>query len=199
MSTSGMAAVISAASVAFSRARAMLYDDRDHARERSMSVAEAKAWSASLPVGETIPVLDLGPYRAGQPGALEALGAELRHACETVGFYFLADHGVPQDLIERVFAEVARFHAQPLDAKQALKIDHHNIGYMGMGASVTRSSQVNVNTKPNLNEAFFVKRDRRPDDPAVLAGTRFKRLNQWPQDLPGFRETIVAYCDALER
>jgi isopenicillin N synthase-like dioxygenase len=181
----------------------MAYDGatmiRDRAGDGAMSVAAAKAWSAERPAGETIPVLDLGPYRAGQPGAREALGAELRHACETVGFYFLADHGVPQDLIDRVFAEVARFHAQPLEAKTALKIDHHNIGYMGMGASVTRSSQVNINTKPNLNEAFFVKRDRTPDDPAVRAGQRFKGLNQWPKDLPGFRETIVAYCDALER
>ena len=163
-----------------------------------MDVAEAKAWSASAPAGETIPVLDLGPYRAGEPGALAQLGAELRHACENVGFYFLANHGVPQDLIDRVFAEVARFHALPLADKQALKIDRHNIGYMGLGASVTRSSQVNVNTRPNLNEAFFVKRDRTPDDPAVIAGKRFKGLNQWPGNLPGFREAIVAYCNALE-
>jgi isopenicillin N synthase-like dioxygenase len=163
-----------------------------------MSLAAAKAWSASVPADETIPVLDLAAYRAGEPGALAAVAAELRHACEHVGFYFLANHGVPQDLTDRVFAEVARFHAMPLDAKRALKIDHHNIGYMGMGASVTRSSQVNVNTKPNLNEAFFVKRDRAPDDPGVIAGTRFKGLNQWPQDLPGFREIIVAYCAALE-
>ncbi len=163
-----------------------------------MDGAEAKAGRASTPDGAAIPVLDLGPYRAGAPGALAALGAELRHACETVGFYFLANHGVPRALVERVFAEVARFHALPLDAKRALKIDHHNIGYMGMGASVTRSSQVAINTKPNLNEAFFVKRDRTPDDPAVIAGKRFKGLNQWPRNLPGFREVIVAYCDALE-
>ena len=163
-----------------------------------MSVAAAKAWSASMPADETIPVLDLGAYRAGEPGALEQVAAELRHACEHVGFYFLANHGVPQDLIDRTFAEVARFHAMPLAEKVALKIDHHNIGYMGMGKSVTRSSQVNVNTKPNLNEAFFVKRDRTPDDPDVIAGTRFKGLNQWPANLPGFREVIVAYCRAVE-
>jgi isopenicillin N synthase-like dioxygenase len=125
-----------------------------------MDVAEAAAPSRSA--GATIPVLDLADYRAGVPGALAKLGAELRHACEEVGFYFLAGHGIPQDLIDRVFAEVARFHGLPLESKLALKIDHHNIGYMTMGASVTRSSQVNVNTKPNLNEAFFVKRERAP-------------------------------------
>jgi isopenicillin N synthase-like dioxygenase len=148
--------------------------------------------------GEVIPVLDLGPYRAGEAGALERLAAELRHACENIGFYFLTNHGVDQALIDTVFAEVARFHAMPLDEKLKLKIDYHNVGYMGMGASVTRSSQVNVNTKPNMNEAFFVKRDRTPDDPDVIAGKRFRSLNQWPADLPGFRPVIVAYCDAME-
>jgi isopenicillin N synthase-like dioxygenase len=161
-----------------------------------MSVVEAAPRSRTA--GTTIPVLDLGPTLAGAPGARAALGAELRRACEEVGFYFLSGHGIPQALIDRVFAEVARFHAQPLEAKRALKIDHHNIGYMAMGGSVTRSSQVNVNTKPNLNEAFFVKRERNPDDPAVKSGARFKGMNQWPADLPGFRETIVDYCDAME-
>lgn len=158
----------------------------------------AAARVPAVPADETIPVLDLGPYRAGQPGALAALGTELRQACETVGFYFIANHGVPQPLIDRVFTEVARFHAQPLEAKLALKINEHNIGYMPIKASVTRSSRVNLNTKPNLNEAYFVKRDRTPDDPDVVAGKRFKGLNQWPSDLPGFREQITAYCRALE-
>ncbi|MEJ0071415.1 MAG: 2-oxoglutarate and iron-dependent oxygenase domain-containing protein [Pseudomonadota bacterium] len=164
-----------------------------------MSVAQATMRVDQARADETIPVLDLGPYRAGRPGALAALAAELRQACEQVGFYFLANHGVPQSLIDRVFGEVARFHAQPLDAKRALKIDHHNIGYMAMAASVTRTSQVNVNTKPNLNEAFFVKRERTQDDPDVIAGTRFKGMNRWPADLPGFRAVIVQYCEALEQ
>jgi isopenicillin N synthase-like dioxygenase len=162
-----------------------------------MSVAQAKPRREAA--DQTIPVLDLAPYRAGAPGALTALAAALRQACEEVGFYVLTGHGVPQDLIDLVFAEVARFHAQPLEAKRALKIDHHNIGYMALGASVTRSSQVNLNTKPNLNEAFFVKRERAPDDPDVIAGTRFKGMNQWPANLPGFRDVIVRYCEALER
>jgi len=47
-------------------------------------------------VDAAIPILDLGPYLAGVPGADLRLAAELRRACETVGFYFITDHGVPQ-------------------------------------------------------------------------------------------------------
>jgi isopenicillin N synthase-like dioxygenase len=40
-----------------------------------------------------LPVLDVGPYLAGEAGALESLAAELRQACEGVGFYFLENTG----------------------------------------------------------------------------------------------------------
>ena len=64
----------------------------------------------------TIPVIDLGPYFAGSPGALEAAAAELRDALEKIGFFIIINHGVPQDLIDGTFAEAKRFHDQPLDA-----------------------------------------------------------------------------------
>ncbi len=150
-------------------------------------------------VGEEIPILDLGPYLAGEPGALERLGAELRHAFQEIGFYFIRNHGVPQHLVDTVFEAAARFHAQPMDAKAALKINEHNIGYLGMRGSTTRHSKLNANNKPNLNEAFFVKRDLPPDHPDIVANKRFRGANQWPVGLSGFREAVVAYCEAMER
>jgi isopenicillin N synthase-like dioxygenase len=143
-----------------------------------------------------IPILDLGPTRREERGAAERFARDLRMASEEVGFYFLIGHGVDWELVRRTFAEAARFHAQPLLAKQALAIDRHNIGYMGLGKSITRSSAVNANTRPNLNEAVFFKRDRGSDDPRVLAGTRFCGMNRWPEGLSGFRETILAYMAA---
>jgi isopenicillin N synthase-like dioxygenase len=55
-----------------------------------------------------------------------------------------------------------------------------------------------VNDKPDLNEAFFVKRERGPEDPLARAGRRFAGPNQWPAALPGFRETVLAYTDAVD-
>ena len=42
-------------------------------------------------------------------------------------------------------------------------------------------------------------RDLPADHPDVLADRRFRSANRWPAELPGFRETVVAYCDTLER
>jgi isopenicillin N synthase-like dioxygenase len=148
--------------------------------------------------GEEIPVIDIADFLAGKAGALERCAAELRHAYEDIGFWFVAGHRVPQDLVDRVFAEVARFHAQPMADKLALKIDRHNIGYLAMGAATTRHSTLNRNNKPNRNEAYFVKRDLPAEHPDVVSGKQFRGTNQWPAKLPGFRETIVAYTAAME-
>src|SRR5262249_24808107 len=56
----------------------------------------------------------------------------------------------------------------------------------------------NANDKPDLNEAFFCKRERGPDDPLVRAGRRFAGPNQWPVNLPGFRDAVLASTDAVD-
>jgi isopenicillin N synthase-like dioxygenase len=145
-----------------------------------------------------IPVVDLGPYLAGRPGALQRVADEIGGALETIGFFLLVNHGVDRALIDRTFAEARRFHAQPMAAKLALRMNEHNNGYMTMGRYAVWTSEVNANDKPDLNEAFFTKRERSADDPLVRAGRRFAGPNRWPEDLPGFRETVLAYTDAVD-
>ena len=146
-----------------------------------------------------IPVLDLGPYLRGESGAREALGLALRHAFEEVGFYFVVNHGVPQTLIDAAFEAARRFHDQPLDDKLALRMNPDNVGYMPFRTSVTRHSPLNANNQPNRVEAYFTKREPPPGHLDQQSGRVFRGPNQWPADLPGFRETVLAYCDALDR
>ena len=147
---------------------------------------------------ETIPVIDLGPYLAGQPGALDRAAKELRHALTEIGFYFIVNHGVPAAKIAATFEQVKRFHALPVERKLALKIDPNSTGYLPMRGNTLRTSTVQAGTKPNLNEAFFVKREMPADHPDVLAGRRYRGQNRWPDGLPGFREIVVDYCNTME-
>lgn len=147
---------------------------------------------------QTIPVLDLGPLAAGQPGALDALGEQLRRAFTEVGFYFVRNHGIPQSLLDATFTEAERFHAQPLDAKLAMRINEHNIGYMPLRGATTRVNAVGDVALPNANEAVFFKRDLPADHPDVVANVRFRGPNQWPAGLPGFREQVLKAMDAFE-
>src|SRR5471030_895192 len=144
-----------------------------------------------------IPVIDFGPYFAGEPGALDLLAEQLRDACENIGFLYALNHGVPQALIDRGFAASRRFHALPLEEKLKLKLNENNIGYMPMNASVQGASTVHKATKPNQNESFFVSHDRGADHPDVIAGKTLRGRNQWPDGLPGFRYDVMAYHDSL--
>jgi len=150
-------------------------------------------------VAGPIPVIDLGPYLAGAPNAVERTAAELRHALTKIGFYFIVNHGISPDLVRETFRQTARFHAQPLAKKLEVKLDRHNVGYLPMKGDTLRNSTVAAVTKANLNEALFVARDLPPDHPEVAASRRFRSANRWPAELPGFRETVVEYCGALER
>lgn len=147
---------------------------------------------------DEIPVIDLADYLAGKPGAREAAASQLRHAFEEIGFYFITNHGVAQALIDDTFDAARAFHALPLDDKLAIKLNEFNIGYLPMRGGTTRHSQLTKNNKPNVNEAFFAARELPDDDPDLKAAKPFRCANKWPADLPGFRETCLAYMDALE-
>ena len=153
-----------------------------------------------LSVRTEIPVLDVAAYLAGEPGALEAAAAELRFALENIGFFYLAGHGVPQELLDRIFAETKRFHALPLDEKMKLRLNRSNNGYMPLRGHAQRHTTLNKTPpKPNENESFFAKRERDPNDPDVIAGKDLRDPNQWPDNLPGFKETVLEYQDVMRR
>jgi isopenicillin N synthase-like dioxygenase len=154
--------------------------------------------SAPAALDTSIPILDLAAYLAGEPGSLDTVAAELRAALEGIGFFIIVNHGVPSELIALTFAQAKRFHDQPVPAKMALRMNEHNNGYMAMGRYAVWTSELNDNTKADLNEAFFVKRERLPSDPMAMAGRRFAGPNRWPDDLPGFREALIAYTDAVD-
>jgi isopenicillin N synthase-like dioxygenase len=144
-----------------------------------------------------IPVIDFAPVFAGAPGALQRAATEVGRACEHVGFFYAAGHGVDESLIDRAFAASRRFHALPLEEKLKLRLNENNIGYLPINASVQGASTVHKATRPNQNESFFVSHDRGPDHPDVVAGIPLRGRNQWPESLPDIRADMMAYFDAL--
>ena len=147
-----------------------------------------------------IPIIDVGAMLSGQPEALAAVARQVHDALTQVGFFVVTGHDVPRALIDRTFAEAQRFHALPMARKLALKMNEHNNGYMAMGRYAVWTSEVNRNDKPDLNEAFFIKRERGADDPLLRSGRQFVGPNVWPDEaeLPGFRAHVLDYVDAMD-
>ena len=146
----------------------------------------------------TIPVLDVGPYLAGATDARERLAGLLREACESVGFYYLVNHGVSQDLIDLAFEEARRFHALPEAVKLAVRQGEHYVGYVPPGGIRINAGGGfdNKANRADLHVAYHINLDFPRDHPAVRAGRRFHIPQPWPDGLPGFRENIMAYYRA---
>jgi isopenicillin N synthase-like dioxygenase len=148
------------------------------------------------------PLIDLGDYVEGEAGSRQSSARQLRHALENFGFLMVVNHGVPAELINGIAEQARRFHALPFCEKINLGTKRgRGAGFTGClpsGEYVIRTSRVNDNNQPDINAAFFMDRERAPDDPEVLAGKLFRELNKWPADLPGFREFLPRYWETIE-
>ena len=144
-----------------------------------------------------IPLLDIGPYLAGEPGARAALGRAVEKTCRDTGFLVIANHGIDQSLIDGAFAAAAMFFDLPLQRKLELKVGDLNIGYLPYGAQIVRTSKVHVNTQPNLSESFYILNDLSADDPRIVSGDPLYGLNKWPAELPEFKAATLAYINAM--
>jgi isopenicillin N synthase-like dioxygenase len=146
----------------------------------------------------SIPVIDFASAFRGEAGGLDAAVAKVRHACEHVGFFYMAGHGVPQPVIDAAFQAAREFHAMPLEDKMRLKINENNIGYLPVNQSMQRASTVHRNTRPNYNESFFISHDRRADHADVIVGKPLRGRNQWPEGHERMRAAMLGYFKALE-
>jgi isopenicillin N synthase-like dioxygenase len=152
---------------------------------------------------EEIPTLDMTHYLSGQPGGCETVADQLRDISKTVGFFYLKGHGIPQNLIDRVFAESRRFHALPIKIKQAIPYfdtGGFKSGYQPCFKDDYQRTNINIisNAKPNLVAKFAINREGGSGGLSMLEEERRARVNMWPENLPGFKETLLAYHASIE-
>ena len=142
-----------------------------------------------------IPVIALSGLRSGNRADLARIGAEIGRAARGLGFFSVAEHGVPQDLIDTVFAQSRTFFALPAERKEALSVANSASyrGYVRYG-----EEKLEPGLAGDIKECFNAGPDLAADDPDVLAGKPFHAVNQWP-DLPGFGLALRAFhASALE-
>ena len=163
-----------------------------------MNIFKAMAVRSVEEATRSIPVIDFGPAFRGDPGALDAVAVQVRHACEHVGFFYMAGHGVPQEIVDAAFDAAREFHSMPLEDKLKLNINENNIGYLPVNQSMQRASTVHKNTRPNYNESYFISHDRGADHPDVIAGKPLRGRNQWPEGHEAMRDAMKRYFKALE-
>jgi isopenicillin N synthase-like dioxygenase len=155
-----------------------------------MSDSAAARKSADL---QSLPIIDFGPFLSGKSIERAAVAAEIGAACGDVGFFYIKNHGVPADLINRIDRQARAFFALPLDKKMAIPATREH--YRGYVAS--RALGRGQYGKPDLFEGFKMQLDLGPDDPDVRAKKPLHQPNKWPADLPDFRATANEYWAAM--
>jgi len=145
-----------------------------------------------------IPVIDFAPaFAPGSPG-LEDVARQVKRASESVGFFYLAGHGVPDVVVDAAFAASRELHALPEPERLRLKLNENNIGYLAVNQSIQGASTIHKATRPNYNESFFISHDRGADHPDVIAGVPLRGRNQWPEGHERTRAAMVTYFETLE-
>ncbi len=144
-----------------------------------------------------VPILDIGPYLAGAEGAAHELAANIRFIQETIGFYVIVNHGLDRAIIDAAYAALERYFALPTEEKMRRPFGEQSVGYIAPRHTRYVTSTLNDNTKRDLNETLALAYDRPDDHPYLQRGLRFVGPNPWPENLPGFREPIVAFQRAI--
>lgn len=148
-----------------------------------------------------IPVIDFGPFLNGSIEDQKRVADEISHACRNIGVYYLKNHSISQDLLNRTFDEVKRFFQLPMEEKKKLTKDwtRAEIGYTPPFEELV----VNI---PDYKEVFDFMRELPPNDEYLqMEGADHYRGNQWPETLPSLRAVLydeyvnsaVALCDSI--
>ena len=141
--------------------------------------------------GETIPIIDLAPFLAGEAGAAHTAAREMRDALERIGFFFIINHGVPKALRDKMVEETARFYELPLEQKMILKVNDEGNGYVPTRGELLKTSPYYTGErKPDVSECYLLQRDW---------GTGHRPTqNQWPENTSDFRPTVMEFFEAAE-
>ncbi|PPR12060.1 MAG: 2-oxoglutarate-dependent ethylene/succinate-forming enzyme [Alphaproteobacteria bacterium MarineAlpha11_Bin1] len=139
---------------------------------------------------DVLPIIDITSLRSGDKWARNAVASEIRSACLDLGFMYIVGHGVDPELRAEVFAQSARFFAQPRDLKLVtdMKLSPHNRGYEPLGAQTLEDG-----ARPDLKEGFYIGEEIPMDHPRLQNGSFNLGPNQWPEGLPGFEVTMMNY------
>ncbi|AHH96244.1 isopenicillin N synthase family oxygenase [Kutzneria viridogrisea] len=134
----------------------------------------------------TLPVIDLTRPHSG----------ELLEAAHDIGFFYVAGHGVPEELVTGIFEQSRRLFALPPDRLRAIENlrsaqfrGYTRVGTEHTGGSADWREQLDVGPE---REALRLG----PQDPRYLG---LIGPNQWPTELPELRTTTLAWQAEAQR
>ncbi|KAK8140114.1 hypothetical protein PG984_000180 [Apiospora sp. TS-2023a] len=146
----------------------------------------------------SIPTVDLADLDNGSPEARQRIAREISDACRKCGFFYIKNHGVPEDVVRQTFALLQRFFALDHEAKMEAHVQKNPAirGYEPM-----METNLDPRTKGDIKEAFTMgdcylepeqdytgKTGKSGPPPHVT-----QPQNIWPPQAPWWREGLYDY------
>jgi isopenicillin N synthase-like dioxygenase len=139
---------------------------------------------------ESVPIIDIAPYRTGAEARKRAVAAQIGEACRDIGFLVIAGHGVSPGLIDAVDDVSRAFFDLPLAEKMRIARPAPDVtrGIIPIeGESVARSR--GEYAPGDLNESLMIGPVDMGDDEYYrrpAAGKHFYP-KLWPERRPALR------------
>ncbi|NJK31556.1 MAG: isopenicillin N synthase family oxygenase [Deltaproteobacteria bacterium] len=138
-----------------------------------------------------VPQLDIRRFDQGTQAERDAFVADLGDALRTFGFVGIREHGLDDALVARCYEVLKQFFVLPTETKMRYHVPGTGgaRGYTAFGVETAKDATV-----ADLKEFWHVGRELPADHP--FAGTL--PANLWPEEVPGFRETMYGLYAALD-
>jgi isopenicillin N synthase-like dioxygenase len=148
-----------------------------------------------------VPVIDISGFASGDAASRQAVVEATKAACERVGFFVIAGHGVDDAKVKSVFTHGRAFFARPLEEKMRIRRPGPGIsrGYNGV-AGQSLGLTMGQKAPPDLMESLGFGPLEANDDPYWTEGFGpvHAHPNLWPDDMPEFRKAVSDYWRAME-
>jgi isopenicillin N synthase-like dioxygenase len=151
-----------------------------------------------------IPNIDISPFLAGSANGRAQVVADVKKACEQVGFFMISGHGVANDLIRHIRNVSYQFFDLPIEQKSKSACDPKIVGASGfevMGKTALART-IGKSTPPDYREAYKITSvDVKEDDPYYQSeyAAKFFPPTIWPEQPADFRSTYEEYYRAMQR
>lgn len=140
---------------------------------------------------DEIPSLDLADFTSGNPEKKRQFVAKLGEAYNNIGFVSIKNHGLTDNLQEKLYSSIKKFFSLPDDAKQ--KYERPELagqrGYIGKGKEHARGRATG-----DLKEFYHIGQEVTDNDPIKEQYPD----NIWPEEIGEFKEVALKSYATIE-
>ncbi len=138
---------------------------------------------ARLPIINVAPLLQKGAETA------EKTAAEIGAACRDLGFFYATHHGIGDDTLAELNARSRSFFALTEAEKMQIAMEKGGRawrGYFPVGGELTSG-------KPDRKQGLYFGEELGRDDPRVAAGLPLHGANQFPNEPPELKPSVLRF------